>query len=303
MKRIKDISEINEKFITVIGNFDGMHKGHEYLISKAKELGAAHNAKICVLTFSPHPKVLFSNKRHFLITSNQNKESRSKSLGVDYYFEIPFTKECAKLSAIKFLAQYIESEFLAGMFIGHDFALGRDRQGDSQFLANYCSQKQIVFDKSWSFYINKDLVSSSLIRKVISESNFMRTQKLLGHPYSLEGRITSGKGLGRTIGIPTINITIDRELLYPEQGVYRVDIVVNKQRYMAVTNIGTNPTTDSDLNVKIETHIIEEFNYAADVNEIVEIFFIQRIRDEKKFNNLDELKNQIQRDVTYAKTL
>lgn len=303
MKIIRNISEIQEPFITIYGNFDGMHKGHEYLIRSGEEFATSCGAKVCIVTFTPHPTILFSQNKHFLITSVEEKQNRARNFNVDYYYEIPFSKDCAALSASTFLETYIESPFLKGMFVGYDFALGKNRQGNIKFLQNYCKSNKLKFDNTLPFYINRDLVSSSFIRSLIARSDFQLAKKLLGYSYLLKGKAIRGKGLGRTIGIPTINVTIDETLLYPKQGVYRVDVLIKNMRFLAVTNVGTNPTTDNDLLVKIETHIIDNFLLDVEIQEDVEIHFVQRIRDERKFKDLDELKLQIERDIEYAKKI
>ncbi len=303
MKLINKISELQEKFIVVFGNFDGMHKGHIHLIRNAQKIANETQCAVCIISFKPHPKHFFSPKNNYIISSDEQKKYAVELAGVKYFLEISFTEHCASLGAEHFLQEDVESSFFKGMHIGYDFALGKKREGNSLFLKQYCINKKILFSQSYPFYINKEVASSSLLRRELIDSNFKNVNYILGREYRLEGHVITGKGLGKTIGVPTINISCNKLLITPKQGVYRVDFIINNYRFRGITNIGINPTVDTDNEKKIETHILEKLTVNIQKGQLVEIVFIKRIRDEIKFQDINELKTQISEDIAYANTI
>lgn len=275
-----------EKTVVALGKFEGLHKGHMLLIDTVKKIAQENNLKSVVLTVNiPSEKVINTAKERFEIL---------EELGIDTAVECTFTKEFASLSPeefISFLISKIDAKYIV---VGEDFRFGCMRMGDYNTLLEFQEKygyKAIILKK---LKIDDREISSSYIRKLIEEGNMELVAEYMGRFYQLKGVVSRGKQLGRTIGFPTINMIIDNEKILPQNGVYESFIYIDEKPFKGITNIGKNPTVSDDSKLKVETHIID---YSGDLyDKLVTVMLKSRIRDEKKFNNVDELKNQLEND-------
>lgn len=273
--------------VVALGKFEGLHEGHMLLIRKVTELASDNDMAGVVLTVDvPCDKAINVAKERYDILEGS---------GVDYVVECKFSPGFAALLPDEFVKNILVDKLDAKyVIIGKDFRYGNKRSGDYESMIE--SGKKygfdvIVFDK---LMIEGNIVSSSLIRKLILEGDVCNVVKYMGRHYSVTGTVTHGKMLGRTIGFPTINIFPDKNKLLPKYGVYATYVIIDGIRYNSITNIGTNPTVSDGEEVIVETHIIE---YAGDLyDQTVEVYFVKRIRDEKKFDSIDELKRQLNSD-------
>ena len=256
--------------IVTIGKFDGIHKGHEKLLEVI--VNNANGRQKVVLTFETTPSAFLNNNANKTIVTEEEKQILCEQQGVDVY----------KIGATTIVC-------------GPDFHFGTKASRNVKFLKD--NQKKygynlIVVEKEQ--YHNKD-ISSTSIRKKITEGKMQDVNEMLGHPYRIIGKVEQGKHLGRTIGLPTANIIPDETKLLPPNGVYRTVVVVEGQTFNAISNVGVNPTVETGTKIKVETHIIDYENYIY--NEIVQVQFYDFIRPERTFDSLEKLKQQIEADI------
>jgi riboflavin kinase/FMN adenylyltransferase len=293
-----------KKISITLGNFDGIHLGHQALIAEAKALAPS----VHVLTFHPHPaSVLFPGREPVLLLDYKQQREVLLSLGVSQIEVIPFAKEFAKLSGKEFFSTEILSRNPGAVVVGHDFRFGSGRQAGVSELAEYCRNSQIIFKSVPAIFAEGRVVSSTWIRECLGRGEFSKAQQLLGRPFEFVGQVVEGKKLGRTLGFPTANLRLpdERKSRLPlSWGVYAG---VARDYGPFVMNLGHAPTVNQDHILRIEVHFLSgdnqgEFRQNLYGKEIVigPQFFL---RAEKKFSSLDDLKNQIQTDVRQAREL
>ena len=303
MKVVQDIQNYSSdtKSILTIGTFDGVHIGHQKIIKSLVK--KAHNKKLLanVLTFFPHPRmVLQKNSQIKLIDTLAEKETFLKELGVDTLIIHPFSKEFSKLSALEFTRDILVSQLkIAELFIGYDHRFGKNREATVVDLT--------ALGKTYDFKVNiipaQDVstitVSSTKIRVAILDGDFIKVVDFLGRFFQLSGIVTKGQSLGRTINFPTANLLIDSQhKIIPPKGVYLVSTFHDENQYYGMMNIGTRPTLNGDKQT-IEVHIFEFDKNIYD--DTLTIHFIEKIRDEQKFESLDALKKQLIKDKGICK--
>ena len=303
MKVVQDIQNYSSdtKSILTIGTFDGVHIGHQKIIKALVK--KAHNKKLLanVLTFFPHPRmVLQKNSQIKLIDTLAEKETFLKELGVDTLIIHPFSKEFSKLSALEFTRDILVSQLkIAELFIGYDHRFGKNREATVVDLT--------ALGKTYDFKVNiipaQDVstitVSSTKIRAAILNGDFIKVVDFLGRFFQLSGIVTKGQSLGRTINFPTANLLIDSQhKIIPPKGVYLVSTFHDENQYYGMMNIGTRPTLNGDKQT-IEVHIFEFDKNIYD--DTLTIHFIEKIRDEQKFESLDVLKKQLIKDKEICK--
>ena len=282
--------------LLTIGVFDGVHLGHKFLISKLVSLAAQQNLLSCVITFRQHPRDLLSPKTKLLYLSTlPEREQLLKNEGVDIVVALSFNRELAKLSARQFVSLLQKHLKMRGLVIGPDFTLGRDREGDAALLRSLGEEMgfsvTIVAPKT----IDGEVASSTVIRQALADGNMEKVTRLLGRPFSLLGKVTHGEHRGTGIGFPTVNLTVDAKMALPPDGVYATRAYIGEQEFQAMTNIGRRPTFGDNKERTIESFIL---NYNQEIyDKEVKIEIIQRLRDEKHFDSIDELKTQIAEDV------
>lgn len=288
--------------VVTIGNFDGVHLGHQRLVQALVMESRIMNVPSVVYTFYPHPvRVLYPEIQTFRLFDLRDQEEQFEKAGIDAMVIENFTADFAKVTALKFLEDYIQ-RFLKPktLVVGHDFSFGANRHGDLHFLENFCSSHNIKLVIIPPFQLDSKVVSSSKIREELKNGEVANVAKLLGRPFYLRGHVEKGYQRGRTIGVPTANIHPDVEFI-PRQGVYVTQTKVAGIMHPSITNIGINPTfAESKKNsIKIESHL---FNFDAQIyGEEVEVYLLKFLRDEQKFSGIDQLKIQIQKDLLSAK--
>jgi riboflavin kinase/FMN adenylyltransferase len=284
-----------------IGNFDGVHIGHRQLLKKIKEQCLDKDQLFAVVTFIPHPqKILQPEKERFLINSYEQRRKLLKELGVDYLIELKFTRDFSTLPPEKFIADYLLNyPNLKDFYLGYDFAFGANKQGGYDLVRSLCEPRKISVEIQPKFEFDSTVVSSSLIREKINNGELDNISTILARPYHLEGLVVKGEGRGKMIGFPTANIQVSPDLIVPQKGVYITRTIYNGMTYNSVTNIGNNPTFKDNLVLNIETNI---FDFDTDIyGENLDIQFLHKLRDEKKFPTVNDLVNQIKSDVLEAK--
>lgn len=283
-----------EESVIALGNFDGVHRGHIELITKAIENSKKLNIKSSLLLFNEHTDNLIKVGKKDIITTNKTKFDILEKLGIDIIYLINFTREFMSYSPIKFLDDFLVKNLkIKGVVVGYDYTYGYKKSGNIEFLRENKSLFETVEIIEQISY-KGEKISSSLIRKLIENGKIKDANFLLSRPYKLIGEIIHAKGLGKKMGYPTANLKLIDNFVIPKFGVYDTDIIIKGKKYKASTNIGTNPTVEHD-GIKIEAHILD-FN--EDIyDEIVELELLDFVRAELKFNSVEELFEQIAKDV------
>lgn len=307
MRIFNNISEtaVLKNTIVTIGTFDGVHLGHQKIIQKLIELKKQKGGETLLFTFHPHPrKILFPNQTDLkLITTTQEKCELLRQFGIDNVLIFPFTIEFSRMSAEDYISKIISHTLKTKLIvIGYDHRFGSNREGNINTLMEVAEKYNFEVEEISAHEINELNVSSTKIRKALEEGDIETANTFLGYTFFVSGIVVRGKQLGRTIGYPTANIFIeDKSKIIPKNGVYAVNIIVLNIVYQGMLNIGYNPTTDSDSAQKIEVNI---FDFNENIyNQTVKIEFIKHLRNEVKFANLDELKNQLASDKIACKKI
>lgn len=282
-----------------LGKFDGIHIGHRLLINKilsCKEQGYTS----AVFTFHYHPYNLFSEKEIDLIDTEEEKKKKFENMGLDVLVAYPFTEETASLEPEEFIESILIEKLDAKIIVvGSDYRFGHKRRGDVSLLRQKEKKygyRLIVCDKLEQ---NGEVVSSSRIRSELKEGNMSLVNEMLGQPYCIMGEILHGRKLGRTFGMPTINMLPPEHKLLPPNGVYASRTVIDGKTYEGVTNIGYKPTVGAELRRGVETYLFEMDSDVYGKTACVELYSFER--GEKKFGSVEELKIQMQKDAVYAK--
>lgn len=278
-----------------IGVFDGVHLGHKHLISVLLQQAKQANLLAGVITFRQHPEDLFSPKAKLpFLTDMKARTSFLKKEGVDFVVPLSFSLELAQLNARIFLGLLQKHLKVRHLVIGADFALGRDRAGDTGALEQLGKEMDFKVTVVPPLQINGEVVSSTAIRKAMADGNMPRVRRLAGHYFSLHGKVVPGTGRGGGLGFPTANLNVSKGQALPPDGVYTSWAHINGKAYESLTNVGVCPTFDSTEHT-IETYIID---YSGDLygNDLY-VDLVGKLRDEKKFGSTDELKVQIAKDI------
>lgn len=301
MKYIKNTLDfyIEEPTVISLGKFDGIHRGHELLMEKLsakKEDGL----KAVVFTFDIPPKKSVEQIEAKVLTTNEEKVHIFENMGIDYLIECPFTKEIMCMEPEAFIEMLVTKLHVKCIVAGDDFHFGHNRRGDYHMLQKYAyiyQYEAVIIPKMQED--DRD-ISSTYVREELMAGNIEKANHLLGYRYFVEGIVAHGNQIGRTIGIPTINQIPEKEKLLPPFGVYLTEVYIDDQRYYGVTNVGCKPTIKGDNPVGVETHLL---NFKEDIYEKkVTVEFIKRVREERKFQNVEELKEQMMHDIAYART-
>ena len=289
---------IESPTIVTIGTFDGVHLGHQKILSRLQQLKQKHGLNAVVLTFDPHPrKVLFPDQKDLrLITLIEEKLNLLENYGVDVTVVYPFDKSFSCFEAREYIEEIlIKSLKVKYLVIGYDHKFGHDRSGDIKVLKQFSKEYGYEVEEIDALDIDHIAISSSKIRAAIEAGKIDLANNYLGHYFFLYARVIHGKKLGRKIGYPTANLNIEgKDKLIPKIGVYFVEVDINNVKHYGMMNIGYNPTTDNDKNIKLEVNI---FDFTEDIyDKVICINFLKYLRDEKKFDTLDELINELHED-------
>ncbi len=285
--------------VVAIGIFDGVHRGHQKLILRAVARARQISGTSIVLTFFPHPvHVLYRKKDLSLLVSLEHRLRLIQQLGVDACMVVPFTKEFAKLSAEDFVRDYLFCKIEAKeIFIGQNFHFGRKRKGDSKALQSLTKMYAIRANVIKSVCCGGNVVSSSRLRHLVKDGNFSLAKKYLNREITFVGHVVRGDQRGRALGIPTANINCGPEIL-PPLGVYIVCAVVGGQKCEGIANVGYRPSFESSRKKNIEVHL---FDFHRNIyGQRIEIQFLKKIRNEKKFLSPCNFLHQFQRDKNIA---
>ena len=296
-----NIKPQHKNSIILIGNFDGLHLGHQKLFNLARNYKKKYSLKIGVLTFEPMPKMYFNNDlRNFRISSlNQKKELLNK-LNVDFIIVKKFDKSFSNIKSKNFIKKILGKKLKPRfIFVSNNFRFGNKREGDVRQLvsyANFCNYKIV---KPQPLLVNKKITSSSLIRNYLQKGKLEKANNLLNRKWSIEGKVQKGKQLGKKIGFPTANIDI-KDYILANPGVYAVRVKKqNGLNYIkGIANLGYRPTFNGKK-ILLEVHL---FNFSENLyNKYLTVEFLKFIRKEKKFKNMGQLKKQIKKDIKIAK--
>ena len=273
MKIIDHINEIKEIFMLTIGNFDGIHKGHQHLLSQLLKKSGHRQAKACVVTFDPHPyEILNPERKNFLINSYNEKENLIDKLNINYFVSLKFTRDFSTKSPEAFIKEYLESNYLKGIHLGYDFSFGADKKGSYEFIQKYFLNKSVEISMEKEFSLKGKNVSSTRVRNMIQEGDFTEVTDLLGRSFFLTGVVLKGLGRGKQIGFPTANINVSEKRIFPRRGVYITETSYRDMVYHSITNVGINPTFKNSGKVSIETNIFDFDNEIYGERIKVEVF-------------------------------
>ena len=295
------IKKQHKNSIILIGNFDGLHAGHQKLFNIAKNYKKKYSLKIGVLTFEPMPKMYFNdNLKNFRISSQQQKINYLNKLKVDFVITKKFDKKFSKTKSITFIKEIIGKKLNPRfIFVSNNFRFGNKREGNVRELIKYEKQYNYKIVKPQPSLVKKKVISSSLIRKYLQNGKLKDANKLLKRNWSIIGKVQKGKQLGKKIGFPTANIDI-KDYILAKPGVYVVKVQkLNSLNYIrGIANLGYRPTFNGKK-VLLEIHL---FNFSGNLyNKYLTVEFLKFIRSEKKFKNVDQLKKQIKIDLLIAK--
>ncbi|MGL5646280.1 MAG: bifunctional riboflavin kinase/FAD synthetase [Clostridium sp.] len=290
--------EEKKGYYIALGSFDGLHKGHLELISEIKKLAKENNAKSMVFTFSNHPREVINKEYKFkYLMGNKIKERILTDLGVDNIVLERFDEILMKLSPEEFIKKLYSEYNVRGIVVGFNYRFGFKNQGDIELLKSLGKKYNFLVKVINPCLYNGEIISSTRIRKALLEGKVEVAKEMLGKPYLIEGTVVSGKQLGRTIGFPTANLKVEDKYIIPKKGVYYTNVVYNEEFYKGITSVGNNPTVNGEK-LTIETYIID-FDKMI-YGENLKLLFLERIRDEKKFNSLDELVERLKKDKEFA---
>jgi riboflavin kinase/FMN adenylyltransferase len=292
---------VKKDTLLTIGVFDGVHLGHKYLISQLKEYARQQNLLSGVITFRQHPQEVLSSQSQLpFLTDLSQRADLLKNEGIEAIIILSFTHELAQLSARQFLSLLKEYIRMRGLVIGYDFALGRNKEGNTDALRALGQEMGFSLIVVPPIIIDGEVVSSTAIRNALAEGDMNRVQNLIGRPFRLHGSVIPGAGRGMDLGFPTANLDIDTEQALPAEGVYATWTYIDNKACQSVTNIGYRPTFgDSDRTV--EVYLLD---YHSDLYEHeLKIDIVERLRGEKKFNTVEELKKQLTKDVEQGRTI
>lgn len=293
---IQDFEVIATPIVT-IGTFDGVHMGHRAIFSKMKEEAKKTGGETVVITFFPHPRlVLYQDSVNLkFINTREKKIERLEKIGIDHMIIIPFTKEFAQNSSEQFVTDYVVKYVRpAKIIIGYDHHFGKNREGNIALLEKLKNRFGYEVEEVPPYYVDGAPVSSTRIRNLLHDGNVKEANKMLGYEYSITGVVVRGFRIGHKIGYPTANIEMPNEYkLIAANGVYACRVLLRDRMLKGMGNIGVRPTIDhGDLTIEVNI-----FNFDEDIyDEQITIQFVDRLRDEKKFENLDALKAQLAKD-------
>jgi len=305
---VEQLTESPEHAVVTIGNFDGVHLGHQRIIQLALEKARARGGKTVAFTFKPHPQVALRPQVSLpLLSTYEEKLEILGTLGLDFVIEQPFSREFSTIQPEQFFRDILLRRLNAeAIVVGYDFGFGKGREGHLEVLGKLCEEAGVELTIVQPQREDSEVVSSSRVRSYLLAGDVEQAAKLLGRPFSYKGVVRKGDGRGRTIGFPTANLKLDNKLALPN-GVYATQTLFAGKLFPSVTNIGVRPTFTSASPVPdefpawVETHLLDT---EVDLyGSTLTVQFIQRLRSEMKFSGVDALVEQIRRDIDGARAL
>jgi riboflavin kinase/FMN adenylyltransferase len=293
----------NKKTVVTIGTFDGVHIGHQTIIDRLKEAALRQGAESVILTFYPHPRMILHREDHGLqlLTTPEEKAEKLKESGVQHLMVYPFSEEFSRISAYDYVRNLLVTGLNAAeVIVGYDHRFGRNREGDFSTLTEWAEMLGFTATEIPAKEIDAVNVSSTKIRQCLLNGDIETANAYLGYNYTIKGTVIHGAAMGRTIGFPTANIHVDYPYkLIPGNGVYAIKAQVHGKQYFGIMNIGVRPTVDAGTKRHLEAHLFDFDNLIYD--EKIEVSFLYKVRDEKKFGSIDALKAQISVDIQNVK--
>jgi riboflavin kinase / FMN adenylyltransferase len=291
------------KPIVTIGTFDGVHRGHQLVIKRLRDIAMEQRGESVLLTFLPHPRLITSSNGTSirLLTTLEEKKILFEKSGIDNLIVVPFTKSFSELQYSEFVENILIGKInMYYLVIGYDHRFGKNRKGGFEYLQDCAKQYHFKIEKIEPLKVDNTHISSTQIRKALEEGLISKANNYLGYKYTLHGRVIAGRKIGREIGFPTANIEAsDVNKLIPGYGVYAVEIIISGKKYKGMLNIGSRPTFNKNADKRsIEVHV---FNFTGDLyNKKITLLFADKIRDEKKFSSAQALTEQLKKDKTTA---
>lgn len=289
----------DRRTVAAVGNFDGVHRGHQAILARVIERARSVDALAVAVTFDPHPsKVLRADAAPPLITTVEQRIALLAAAGLDAILLLPFSAEFARLSPGDFASQILlETLQVSAVCVGENFRFGHRQEGDTRRLAELGDRLGFATEIVPSVCQRGVRISSTMVRRAIAEGEIERGGRMLGRPFSLTGEIQPGTGQGRHVVVPTLNLAYEQELL-PARGVYATEAVLDEKMYRAATNVGLRPTFGGHT-LTVESHLL---NFAEErAAGRLEVRFWKRLRDERKFSSVKELRSQVLRDIDRAR--
>jgi riboflavin kinase/FMN adenylyltransferase len=299
---LKNIQQPLKNPALTIGNFDGVHLGHQVLYQRVKEWARKLDGESVVMTFHPHPmRILVPENDLSFITSHERKMELIAACGIDTAIVIPFRRDFAQISARDFVEKILVGTIgVKAIVVGHDYRFGRKREGDIDYLTRLGVEFRFAVDIVPAIQIDGMLVSSTKIRQLVKGGQLQDASRLLGRPYEVTGTVIKGRDRGgRLLGFPTANVKVSDKAC-PKGGVYAVQVLVKGKTYRGAANLGYNPTF-ADTEFSVEVFILDFHENIYD--ERITVRFVERLRDEKRFSGVEELKEQIHLDVQKARDI
>jgi riboflavin kinase/FMN adenylyltransferase len=288
--------------VLALGNFDGLHRGHLKIIERVKKTSNDRGGTAMAMTFDPHPpKIIRPDKAPKLLMTTEQRLEALQNAGVEVTVVVNFTYELSRLKPEKFVKEVlVEWLKVAEVLVGSNFLFGRDRTGNFSLLRRLGQEYGFRTDKIEPVRYKQFVVSSTRVRRLVSEGKVDEAAALLGHSYWLNGKVVQGEKRGRELGYPTANIVTNNALI-PPNGVYATTLEVGGISRASLTNIGVRPTYSDNDSLTIETYML---NHREELyGSLVRLGFVQRLRDEKKFNDIDSLRAQIKIDEEIGRRL
>ena len=298
-RSIEDYNEVKRSVVT-IGTFDGIHLGHQKILSRLIKSSKNKDLNSVVLTFFPHPRIILNKYNEVkMIDTLDEKIIHFNEIGVDSLVIHPFNKSFSLLSANQFIKDFLVDKLkIKHIIIGYDHRFGKGREASVTDLKNYADDYDFTVEEIKAQEIEKITVSSTKIRNSINQGDIKTTEKYLGRYFNLTGKVVKGDGLGKKINYPTANIFIEETYkIIPKDGVYLVETTIKNKLFKGMMNIGHRPTIGTNVK-SIEVHL---FNFNEDIyGKVISIKMISKIRDEKKFSSIQALKEQLVKDENYC---
>jgi riboflavin kinase/FMN adenylyltransferase len=306
VKIFQDLTAINSipNPVLTIGTFDGVHVGHQKILQQVKKEAEKIGGESVLFTFFPHPRMVLYPESHGLklLQTQEEKMAKLARVGIENCIVYPFTFDFSRLSAIEFVRDILVNKLqIKKLVIGYDHQFGKNREGNIIFLKEICEVYGFEVIEIPAQDIDAVNVSSTKIRKAILDGNLAKANEYLGERFELTGTVVHGQAIGKTIGFPTANIQVNSDLkLIPRNGVYAVEVTVKNSHYIGMLNIGNRPTVNDSADRTIEVHILD---FSGEIyTEEITVKFIDKLRDEKQFIDLQELQNQIKEDEKFIRT-
>jgi len=305
MQRVESLEQVqgNHPTVVTVGMFDGIHRGHEYLIQQLVEQAHTHDQQVAVISFFPHPDVVLQNiTGRYYLTSIDQKTALLQSMGVDILVLHPFDAQVRQMRAALFVDRLLDHLNMQALWATENFALGYEREGNIDFLRQQGQEKNFTV-RTVDLVTPSDppeKISSTRIRNALAEGDLVSVETWLGRPYAVRGEVVHGDHRGRTIGFPTANVQSWAQQLIPANGVYACHVTHQDTEYIAAVNVGQRPTFDGD-GITVEAHLLD---FDGDLyGETLTVTFLHRLRGEQKFDGIDALIAQIRADAERTRDL